>query len=89
MPFGTPINAMFSFDIGHWDVVDARDVVAEAYEALEDGLMDERQYRDFMFANGARLHGAMNPSFFEGTVVEDEVAKVLKSESSTSAADIK
>lgn len=76
MPFRRGINALFSSDIGHWDVVDARHVAAEAYEQLEDGLMDESQYRDFMFANAVRLHG-QNPDFFRGTVLEDEAAAVL------------
>jgi predicted TIM-barrel fold metal-dependent hydrolase len=81
MPFGIGVNALFSTDIGHWDVVDARHVVAEAYEQLEHGLMDETQYRDFMFANTVRLHGGMNRDFFKGTVVEDEAADVLNGES--------
>ena len=77
MPFGTPLNAIFSSDIGHWDVIDARHVLGEAYEMLEDGLMDEAGYRDFMFANAVRLHGGMNPDFFKGTVIEDDAAAVL------------
>ncbi len=77
MPFGRAINAVFSSDIGHWDVVDARGVMPEAYEQLEHGLMDEAQYRDFMFANAVRLHGGMNPEFFKGTAIEDDAAKLL------------
>jgi hypothetical protein len=77
MPFGAGINALFSSDIGHWDVTDAREVVPEAHEQLEDGSMDEGQYRDFMFANAVRLHGGRNPEFFKGTVVEDAAADVL------------
>lgn len=79
MPFGQSINAVFSSDIGHWDVVDARGVAAEAYEQLEDGLMDESQYRDFMFGNAVRLHGGMNPDFFKGTAIEDCALKLLNS----------
>ena len=77
MPFGTPLNAIFSSDIGHWDVIDARQVIGEAYEMLEDGLMDEAGYRDFMFANAVRLHGGMNSDFFKGTVIEDDADTVL------------
>ena len=77
MPFGVGVKALFSSDIGHWDVTDARDIAAEAYEQLEDGLMDEGQYRDFMFANAVRLHGSRNGDFFKGTVVEDAAADVL------------
>jgi hypothetical protein len=80
MPFDARLNAMFSSDIGHWDVVDARDVVAESYELFEDGLVDEYQYRDFMFGNAVRLHAGMNPDFFKGTIVEDDVTGPLEAE---------
>ena len=80
MPFGVGVNALFSSDIGHWDVLDALHVVAEAYEQLEHGLMDEGQYRDFMFANAVRLHGGSNLDFFKGTILENEASDLLKSE---------
>jgi hypothetical protein len=37
MPLGARINALFSSDIGHFDVVDMRDPLPEAYELVEDG----------------------------------------------------
>ena len=80
MPFGKPLQAMFSSDIGHWDVADASGIAAEAYEQLEDGLMTETQYRDFMFGNAARLHGGMNPNFFKGTAVQQAAHEILSAE---------
>ena len=51
-------------------------VLEEAWELVEHGLIDEENFREFVFANPARLHTALNPEFFKGTVVADAVAKV-------------
>ena len=52
-------------------------VLEEAYELVERELLDETDFRDFVFTHAATLHGGMNPSFFKGTVVESEVSKLL------------
>ena len=75
--FDARLKAIFSSDIGHWDVPDISGVVLEAHELVEHGLLSEEDFREFMFANPARLHAGMNPDFFKGTVVEDAVAKLL------------
>ena len=77
-PFGARLQAMFSSDIGHWDVPDMTRVLEEAYELREHELLDDDDFRDFVFVNAARLHAGMNRDFFKGTVVEDDVAKMLK-----------
>jgi len=76
-PRKTPLRAMFSSDLGHWDVVDMLAILPEAFELLDDGLLDERQFRQFMFSHTAAQHATMNPDFFKGTVVEDAVAKEM------------
>jgi predicted TIM-barrel fold metal-dependent hydrolase len=78
-PFGARLNAMLGSDIGHFDVQDMRDVVVEAHELVDDGLIDDRDFRDFAFGNAVRLHGGMNPDFFKGTVVEKAAGELLKS----------
>jgi predicted TIM-barrel fold metal-dependent hydrolase len=78
-PMGARLNAMFGSDIGHFDVEDMAEIVEEVYELVEDGLVDERDFRDFTFENGVRLHGGMNPDFFNGTAVEEAAARVLAS----------
>src|SRR5712671_1471126 len=60
-PFGAQLNAIYSSDIGHFDVVDMRDPLREAYELVEDGLITEANFRDFTFANAVRLWGTQNP----------------------------
>lgn len=76
-PFGARLNAIYSSDIGHFDVIDMRDPLPEAYELVEDGFLSDAEFRDFVFANTVRLWGTQNPQFFEGTRVAKEAAAVL------------
>ena len=72
-PLGAQLNAIFSSDIGHWDVQDARDVLVDAYALVEDGALSDRDFRDFVFGNPVALHTGANPRFFDGTVVQDAI----------------
>jgi len=76
-PFGAKLNAIYSSDIGHFDVIDMRHPLPEAYELLEDGHMTKDNFRDFVFANTVHLWGTQNPNFFEGTAVAKEAAAEL------------
>jgi predicted TIM-barrel fold metal-dependent hydrolase len=76
-PFGARLNAMFGSDIGHWDVPDMTEVLEEAMEMVEHGLITADDFRDFVFANPVRFYTKANPSFFEGTRVEAAVAGML------------
>ena len=76
-PMGARLNALFSSDIGHMDVPDMTEVLPEAYELVEHGLLTDDDFRDFMFENAVRFWGEVNPDFFKGTVVEKQAAKVL------------
>src|SRR5213595_2224037 len=76
-PFGSKLNAIFSSDIGHFDVIDMRDPLPEAYELVEDGHITADDFRAFTFTNAVRLWGTQNPRFFEGTRVAKEAAAVL------------
>ncbi|MEC7488270.1 MAG: amidohydrolase family protein [Pseudomonadota bacterium] len=71
------LKAMFSSDIGHWDVVDFGEILSETYEAVEKGLMTEEDFEDFVFTNPATFATRLNPDYFKGTVVEDAVAKLI------------
>ncbi len=77
MPFGQSINAVFSSDMGHWDVENMDDVLEESWELVEHGLMTEDEYRSFTFANPVRLFAGMNPNFFKGTAVEAAAGKLI------------
>jgi predicted TIM-barrel fold metal-dependent hydrolase len=76
-PFGARINALFGSDIGHFDVPNMADVVPEAHELVEEGLISEDDFRDFVFTNPVRFWGEANPNFFKGTAVEKEAAALL------------
>jgi len=69
-PFGARLNAMFGSDISHWDLPDMSEVLEEAWELVEGGLLSGEDFRDFAFANPVRFFG---PEFFQGTVVEGAV----------------
>ena len=56
---------------------DIRYVVHEAHEAVDHGLMDDGDFRDFVFRNVAELHVQMNPDFYKGTAVEGAVQKLI------------
>jgi hypothetical protein len=76
-PFRAQLNALFGSDIGHFDVPDMTHVVPEAHELVDDGLISEADFRDFVFANPVRFWGEANPNFFKGTAVEAEAAALL------------
>jgi predicted TIM-barrel fold metal-dependent hydrolase len=70
LAFGQPrLKAIFASDIGHWDVPDAREVLTEAWELVEDGRASEEDFRDLTYANPLSLWAGANPSFFEGTSI--------------------
>lgn len=54
-PFSARLNAIFSSDIGHWDVPDIDSLLGEAYEFADDGLIDKAEFRDFVLTNTVRL----------------------------------
>jgi hypothetical protein len=85
-PLGARLNAIFGSDIGHFDVPDMLEVLPEAYELVEDGLITAEDFRDFTFANAVRLWGTQNPKFFEGTTVGKAAAAVLAETSSRATA---
>jgi predicted TIM-barrel fold metal-dependent hydrolase len=86
-PFGAKINAIFSSDIGHFDVPNMRMVLPEAYELVEHGFITKDDFRDFTFENAVRLWGTVNPRFFDGTVVAKQAKAVLNQQPTRAAAE--
>ncbi len=76
-PLGSELQALFSSDIGHWDVPVLADVAWEAHEGVREGIMNEAAFRDFVFRNPARFWTAGNPNFFAGTRVEEAVRTIV------------
>jgi predicted TIM-barrel fold metal-dependent hydrolase len=76
-PLQARLRALFSSDIGHWDVPDMRGVLQEAWELVEDERLSEADFREFTFANAVELFTATNPDFFQGTEIESAVKAEL------------
>jgi predicted TIM-barrel fold metal-dependent hydrolase len=70
---GLRLKPLFGSDISHFDVVDASETVAEAWELVDDGLISTSDFRELTFTNAIHLYMKMNPNFFDGTVIEAAV----------------
>jgi hypothetical protein len=58
-------------------------LAAEAYQLVEEGLITEEDFREFVFTNPLRFWAEGNPDFFKGTILENEGAQSLTNSSST------
>jgi hypothetical protein len=67
---GARLRPILGTDVGHWDVPDVTGVLPEAWELVEDGLLDPDGFRDLVFGNAVALWAGVNPDFFAGTVIE-------------------
>jgi hypothetical protein len=63
------------------------EVLEEAYELVDDGLITEEDFREFVFTNPTRFWGEGRPDFFKGTVLENETASVLREPGSEARTD--
>jgi hypothetical protein len=72
----SPTNFVYNH-IGHFDVIDMRDPLPEAYELVEDEHITADDFRAFTFTNAVNLWGAQNSRFFAGTRVAKEATAVL------------
>ena len=80
-PLGARLRAMFSSDMGHWDVPDMKHILPEAYELVENEILDEGDFEEFVLTNPVRFYTSLNPDFFTGTRVEQEAARIVQEES--------
>jgi predicted TIM-barrel fold metal-dependent hydrolase len=80
-PYGVKLRAIMGSDIGHFDVFEMTNVLAEAYELVERHQVDEADFRDLVFGNAVRFWAGTNPDFFKGTAIEKQAAAYLVSES--------
>ena len=65
-PFGAKLNAIYSSDIGHFDVIDMRDPLPEAYELVEDGLHQRRQFPRLHVRERGASVGHAEPALLRG-----------------------
>src|ERR1700732_4615793 len=74
-PYQARIKTLLGSDIGHFDVVNMNEVLKEAYELVEEGLITEQDFREFVFTNPLRFWAEGRPDFFKGTAIENEAAQ--------------
>lgn len=76
-PFGSRLKIILGSDIGHWDVPDMTRVIEEAYGLVENGLLTEGDFRDFVFTNPVTFYAGLNRDFFKGTAIEKDAIKLF------------
>lgn len=74
-PLGVKINAIYSSDVGHWDVPDLTEALAESRDLVDEGVISEADFKALVFENPYRLYTEANPDFFKGTAVEAKLAR--------------
>ncbi|MBD2096995.1 amidohydrolase family protein [Trichocoleus sp. FACHB-591] len=75
-PLGVKINAIYSSDVGHWDVPDLTAPLAESWELVEEGVISEADFKAYVFENPYKFYTEANPDFFTGTAIESQVKPV-------------
>jgi predicted TIM-barrel fold metal-dependent hydrolase len=78
LPLRARMRAIFASDIGHWDVPDFRQVLPEAWELIEDGHLDQADFRAFTCDNAIDLLAGGRADFFAETVVADYAAGLVE-----------
>jgi len=76
-PLDALVPAFFASDLGHWDVPEFEDPLAEAHELVERGILETYELREFLFGNPVRFYASLNPDFFAGTAIESDVKAVF------------
>jgi hypothetical protein len=75
-PLGVKINAIYSSDVGHWDVPDLTAPLAESWDLVKEGVISEADFKSYVFANPYKFYTQANPDFFKGTAIESKVSNI-------------
>jgi hypothetical protein len=74
---GMRLRAMFSSDFGHWDAPRADHLLPQSYELVEEGRLSSADFQSFVADNAIKLHGTVNSTFWNGTLVEHYARTLL------------
>jgi hypothetical protein len=74
-PLGVKLNAIYSSDVGHWDVPDLTAPLAESWDLVREGVISEDDFKAYVFGNPHKFYTEANPDFFKGTAVESKLPK--------------
>lgn len=77
-PLGVKTKAIWSSDIGHWDVPDLTEPLAESWALVEQGVISEDDFKALVFGNPYRFYTEANPNFFAGTSIEKKLSSDKK-----------
>lgn len=80
-PLGVKLNAIYSSDVGHWDVPDLTLPLAESRELVKEGVISEADFKAYVFENPYKFYTQANANFFAGTAI----AGLLDNVASTTA----
>ncbi len=72
-PLNTKLNAIWSSDVGHWDVPDLTEPLAESWDLVEDGVISAADFKALVFDNPYRFYTQAHPEFFKGTRIEQKL----------------
>jgi predicted TIM-barrel fold metal-dependent hydrolase len=75
-PLGVKLNAIYSSDVGHWDVPDLTAPLAESWDLVREGVISEADFKAYVFGNPYKFYTEANPDFFKGTAVESKLPKI-------------
>lgn len=75
---GVKTKAIWSSDIGHWDVPDLTEPLAESWDLVEQGVISEDDFKALVFGNPYRFYTEANPNFFAGTAIEKKLSLLKK-----------
>jgi hypothetical protein len=65
------LKPIYGSDIGHYDVPSMKEVLSEAFELVEDGLIEPNDFEDFVYNNPVEFWTRHAPTFFSGTIIEE------------------
>lgn len=75
-PLNVKINAIYSSDVGHWDVPDLTAPLAESWDLVKEGVISEADFKSYVFANPYKFYTEANPNFFKSTAIESKVSNI-------------
>jgi len=66
------LKPIYGSDIGHYDVPDMGEVLHEAFELVEEGLIEAGDFEDFVYKNPVEFWTRHAPNFFSGTAISED-----------------
>lgn len=75
LPLGARVNAIWSSDVGHWDVPELTEPLAESWDLVRDGVISASDFKSWVFDNPYRFYTQANADFFKGTSVEQALVR--------------